>query len=99
MGVQKLALSDDAINVAMHYDNVFLEMSWGPLNRVKEAVQFLGTDKLLFGTDSPFNDVGVHARIIDVLGQPPPWGMNLSRADRDKIFFKNAERLLGLSSK
>lgn len=99
MGVQKLALSDDAINVGMQYDNVFLEMSWGPLNRVKEAVEFLGTDKLVFGTDSPFNDVGVHARIIDVLGQPPPWGMNLSRTDRDKILYKNAEHLLGITLK
>jgi predicted TIM-barrel fold metal-dependent hydrolase len=83
----------------MHYDNIFLEMSWGPLNRVKEAVQFLGPDKLIFGTDSPFNDVGVHTRIIDVLGHPPPWGMNLSRADRDKILYKNAEHLLGIELK
>lgn len=94
MGVQKLALSDDAINVATNHDNVFLEMSWGPLNRVKEAVEFLGTSKLLFGSDSPFNDPGVHARIIDLLGQPPPWGMNLSRAERDKILYKNAVDLL-----
>lgn len=94
MGVQKMGFSDDAINVAMNHDNVFLEMSWGPLNRVKEAVQFLGASKLLFGSDNPFNDVGVHARIIDVLGQPPPWGMNLPRSERDKILYRNAEDLL-----
>lgn len=99
MGVQKMGFSDDAINVAMNHDNVFLEMSWGPLNRVKEAVEFLGTSKLLFGSDSPFNDIGVHARIMDVLGQPPPWGMNLSRGERDKILYKNAADLLLLEKK
>jgi len=45
-------------------------------------------ERILFGTDLPWSDAGTERRIIDSL--------DLSDADRDKIFFRNAADLLHL---
>lgn len=49
----------------------------------------IGADHILFGTDYPFESIGVACAFL----QSAP----ISEADREKIAFRNAERLLGLS--
>lgn len=48
----------------------------------------VGSDRLLFGTDYP--GVGPAADIAAVLFEP------LTHREREAIFFRNAERLLGI---
>ncbi|MBR2042748.1 MAG: amidohydrolase [Clostridia bacterium] len=47
-----------------------------------------GTDKLLFGTDSPWHTKNMEMRLLKSL--------NLSEADMEKITHENAEKLLGI---
>ena len=47
-----------------------------------------GTDKILFGTDSPWHNAEVENRLLSTL--------NLSKEDMEKITHKNAEKLLGI---
>lgn len=93
---QKICYSDDAINVAFYNDNVFLETDWGHLNRIKEGVETLGADRLIFGTDLPFTETGIGLRTIEVLCWDPPVGVKMSEADREKILGGNLAKLLGL---
>ncbi len=48
-----------------------------------------GTDHILFGTDLPWSDARTERRLIESL--------DLSAVDREKIFFRNAARLLSLN--
>ncbi len=97
MGIQWISYSADAINVAYHYKNVYLQIDWAPLNRLKEAVDTLGVDRLLLASDSPYTDIGGYFRLMEVLTMNPPLGMNLTRQDIDKILGENCASLMGLS--
>ena len=46
-----------------------------------------GADRILFGSDSPWSDFALERALIDSLA--------LTEAERELIFYKNAERLLG----
>jgi len=59
------------------------------------ALDFFGIDRFLFASDSPFDPergpmyIRETIRIIDAL--------DISEADREKIYFRNAEKLLGVT--
>ena len=59
-----------------------------PAGEAREIALAHGTDKLLFGSDYPASLP--KAAIRDVLS------MELSEADNEKIFYRNAMELLGL---
>lgn len=64
-------------------------MGFSPIG-IKNCIEVLGIDRLLFGSDYPFVEVSpkVHIDIIKCLG--------LSQDDQDKIFWKNAAKLFKL---
>jgi predicted TIM-barrel fold metal-dependent hydrolase len=95
-GTQKITFADEAVEVARTHENVWLETSWGQLNRVKEGIQTIGASKLIYGTDSPFHDMGIHLRTIEVLCLDPPIGLKMSEDDRERIFGGNAVDVFGL---
>lgn len=47
-------------------------------------------DKILFGTDSPWDDQGISLKVLD--------SMQLDKELKEKILYKNAMRLLGMES-
>ncbi|HLD04938.1 MAG TPA: amidohydrolase family protein [Candidatus Nanoarchaeia archaeon] len=70
-------------------DNLFLETSvMSSPHLIEEAVRVCGADKILFGSDVPFSDLEIE--VLKVLKT------HLSDAEKQKILFKNAARLLGL---
>ena len=79
---------DDAIALAKEKENVYLDL--GDIHRhsgiVAKMVNAVGSEKVLFGTDLPWYDPNyclgsvLYADIAD--------------ADRDNIFYKNAERII-----
>lgn len=58
------------------------------LQMLKKIVEKHGTDKLLFGTDSPWHSPVEESRVIEFL--------ELSAEETEKIFYKNAAKLLKL---
>lgn len=57
--------------------------------QAQKIIDLHGSDRILFGTDLPWNEADTESRLIDSL--------DLSQADRDKIFFKNAAALLNIA--
>ena len=78
-----------AIEVARRFDNVFLETSGMPMHtKVKEAVELLGEERVMYGSDIPFHDPSVEIGRVCASG--------LARRQLEKVFYSNAKQLLRL---
>lgn len=64
---------------------------FGASHGVEGALEFFGTDHVLFGTDTPFGGPSVIQEIVSDIE-----AMGLSDSDMRKIFEENARRVLGL---
>ncbi len=53
---------------------------------IQHVADRIGVGKLLFGSDTPFSDEGIELMKIKKSG--------LSQRDKNRVLFKNAERLL-----
>ncbi|MEK6963680.1 MAG: amidohydrolase family protein [Nanoarchaeota archaeon] len=80
----------DVFKQVKELDNLFLETSIVSSHFViAEAVKVCGADKILFGSDAPFSDIEIER--LKILKAP------FSDEEKEKILFKNAAKLLGLS--
>ncbi len=72
--------------------DVWFDLSFGyaamPREFAKKIIEKHTPDRLLFGSDMPWHRPSWEMRLIDTL--------ELSQDDKDKIFYKNAKKLLGL---
>jgi predicted TIM-barrel fold metal-dependent hydrolase len=76
-----------AINTAKKYDNIILETSGVSMHsKIKEAVERVGEERVVFGSDYPFHDYSVELQKVEVAG--------LTENQRELVLRKNAERLL-----
>jgi len=79
-----------AIAAAKEHSNLYLEICQTTLERgkIEEAVDAIGADKILFGSDltllNPAHAIGM---IIEA---------DISKSDKEKIFYLNAERIFKL---
>lgn len=74
------------------YENAYLDLSGTGLFRygmVREGIRQVGAEKFLFGTDYPITNPGMYVEAVRC--------EHISEADRELIFHKNAERLLGIT--
>lgn len=94
LGTQKVSYADEAIYVAQQHENVLLETGWGTLPRLKEAVQALGAERLVFASDCPIQEIGSQLRPLEVMTWASPMGIGLSESDAMKIMGDNMEALL-----
>lgn len=80
---------DKGIDLARRYDNVWLEIASQPLEGVRRILGEADPDRFLFGTDWPFyhQAMGLAKVYLATAGR---------EALRERILFRNAERLLGL---
>ena len=73
-------------------EDIYFDLSFGCGHIPKPTAQAIidrhGVDKLLFGSDMPWNRPSWEKRLLDSL--------DLSESDRAKIDYQNAQRLLGL---
>jgi predicted TIM-barrel fold metal-dependent hydrolase len=80
----------DAIRVAKRHPNLILETSAMPYPKlIKEAVDALGAERILFASDGPGCDPSIEVEKIRRAG--------LTAEQEDLIFSGNTEQLLGLS--
>lgn len=95
-GTQTVSFAVDAIGVAKRNSNVYLESSQAPFARLKEGVRILGSDKIIFGSDAPVNDIWAQAMTVGGLQHKPPLGVGLGYDDLAKVMGINMMRLAGL---
>ena len=75
-------LSDYMLN-----ENIWYDLSNPSIPVLNMARQYLGTERLMFGSDYPFTDQDV---LLDMLGES-----GFSADELEGIFWKNAEKLFG----
>ena len=87
-----LLMCEDVLKYLCDADNCYFDTAFGygtmPKARALSILEKKGTDKILFGSDSPWN---APLWDIDMLKT-----MGLTEEEDEKIFYKNAEKLLGL---
>ena len=86
MGHGNIIYINGAIDVAERNANVYLETSGMPMHtKIAEAMRRVGPDKVLFGSDAPFHEIGVEVRKVQVSG--------LSDEDVTRVLERNARKL------
>jgi predicted TIM-barrel fold metal-dependent hydrolase len=86
MGHGNIIYINGAIDVATRHPNVYLETSGMPMHtKIAEAMRRVGPDKVLFGSDAPFHEIGVEVRKVQVSG--------LSDEDVTRVLERNARKL------
>lgn len=71
----------------MRNENIWYDLANPSVPVIRMAREYLGTDRLMFGSDFPFTDQDV---LLDMLQK-----CGFSDAELEGIFWKNAERLFG----
>jgi len=79
---------ETALELGEKFSNVYVDTTLQPVEGVRDAIERLGPDRVLYASDYPFSDQEVHIRIINkVAGDATQL--------KEKLFYKNAERLIG----
>lgn len=98
LGTQQVSYSHQAIYLARHHANVYLEAGWGILPRIKDAVSVLGAERVLHASDCPIQEMGSQIRLLEVLAWDPPIGMSARPEDVELLLGGNALRMFGGAS-
>jgi len=78
-----------AINTAKRYPNIVLETSGMPMHtKIKEAMDTVGNDRVIYGSDMPFHHPSVELQRVKMAG--------LSESQLRKLLHDNAVEKLGL---
>jgi uncharacterized protein len=78
-----------AIDTARRFDNIYLETSGMPMHtKIKEAIETLGEERVMYGSDFPFHDPTVEISRICASG--------VSERQLEKIFYTNARKVLSI---
>jgi predicted TIM-barrel fold metal-dependent hydrolase len=87
-----LLMCDDVLKYLCDVDNCYFDTAFGygtmPKARALEILEKKDINKILFGSDSPWNAPSWDVNMLKTMG--------LSYEEEEKIFYKNAEKLLGL---
>ena len=89
MGHAGLGDAEGTVRAAVEHPNVFLEVSINFSYIVRLLLEDAGAEKVIFGTDSPYMEVGTMLdRVLGIQG--------LSDEDLHLVLYGNAARILGL---
>jgi len=89
MGHGHIVYINGSIDVARKHDNIYLETSGMPMHtKIKEAVEAVGPDRVMYGSDAPFGHPSFEIRKVEVSG--------LGEAELEKVLYGNAVELFGL---
>lgn len=89
MGHGHIVYINGAIEVAKRHDNIYLETSGMPMHsKIREAVELLGADRVLYGSDMPFGHPAFEIPKVRASG--------ISEEALRQVLRENALRLLGI---
>ena len=80
---------DGSITMAKKFDNLFLEVSGMPMGcQIKNAYETVGSERVMFGIDSPFHHPTVEIQRVMSCG--------LNDDQLEDVFYRNARKFMGL---
>ena len=88
MGHGNIIYINAAIDVAARNPNVYLETSGMPMHsKIREAVERVGPDRVIYGSDTPFHHPSVELAKVRVSGLPPDLIDRVLGENGRKLFF------------
>jgi uncharacterized protein len=81
----------EAVDMAKSHGNTYLEIGGQPPDVVRELIDTIGPDKLLYGSDWPVYPLAMPIAKVLIATEGDP-------ESRRKILFENANRILGISA-
>lgn len=76
---------------AYKYDNLFLEVSGMPMGcQIKNAYETVGSERVMFGIDSPFHHPSVEIQRV--------YSCGLNDAQLEDVFYNNAKKFMELKT-
>jgi hypothetical protein len=88
MGHGNIIYINAAIDVAARNDNVYLETSGMPMHsKIREAVERVGPDRVLYGSDTPFHHPSVELTKVRVSGLPTEMAGKVLGENGRRLFF------------
>jgi predicted TIM-barrel fold metal-dependent hydrolase len=89
MGHGHIVYINGAIDVAKKYDNIILETSGMPMHsKIKEAVEKIGENRVIYGSDMPFGHPSFEIKKVEVSG--------LSKRQLELVLRENSCKIFGL---
>ncbi len=89
MGHGHIVYINGALEVARKHDNIYLETSGMPMHsKIKEAVETVGVDRVMYGSDSPFGHPAFEMKKVEVSG--------ISGYEMDRVLGENAVEVFSL---
>ncbi len=82
---------EDAVRLAKKFDNVYLETSGASKRRIVYALERIGCERIVYGSDSPFIPMGDPVKEIDKIRELP-----VREWEKQRILGGNAAEILGL---
>lgn len=80
--------SQDAFSLARKYENIYLETSWQTSRHIREAINKIGSKRILFGSDWPYAYQDTSLKVI--------YRACKKEDDLENILFNNAEKLFNI---
>lgn len=77
----------DAVPAAMQADNIYLETSLIDIDNIANAIQKLGADRIIFGSDYPESDLSLEIEKMSLV--------DMNDRQRQQIMHDNALKLVG----
>ena len=91
MGHGNIIYINAAIDVAARHPNVYLETSGMPMHsKIREAVERVGNDRVLYGSDTPFHHPSVELAKVRVSGLSTDLTERVLGANSQGLFFGDA---------
>ena len=82
---------DGSLNMAYKYANLFLEVSGMPMGcQIKNAYDTVGSERVMFGIDSPFHHPSVEIQRV--------YSCGLNDAQLEDVFYNNAKKFMELKT-
>ena len=83
--------ADDCIRLMKNYPNIYADTAWVKLETVEKAIAQIGSERIVFGSDSPIDGEGTLKEEIyqDYFKN----SLALPKEDMENILWKNAKRL------
>jgi predicted TIM-barrel fold metal-dependent hydrolase len=92
MGHGNIIYINAAIDVAARNDNVYLETSGMPMHsKIREAVERVGPDRVLYGSDTPFHHPSVELTKVRVSGLPTDLADRVLGENGRRLFFGDTQ--------
>ncbi len=88
MGHMAMLEAERAIEIARRHANVYFDTSFQPRKMVAKAIEEVGEERVMFGSDWPFGQQRFELEIVMRVTEGNP-------SLRDKLLWKNAEALVG----